>query len=309
MRHRGPSAIGRRAHSAATGRHRAAAVPPYPWLRVAGSVSLATMVPVAGAWVAVGAIGFNLSGTPTSPDASGTARPAEAPNQVVRTASPSIVVKRSPSPSLDAVARAGTRTPLPRHLGEAPARVSVQDSTAGAAAKHRADQMPEPSPAPTVAGRHRADTGDQPSTAPSGDEQQDSGQHAGQHGGSEDGGSPESSPESNPGSSPDDSRGEGHAYGHDRSESNGHAYGHDEKQDGAGRGNGSAGGAQGGSQGSQAGGSQDGASDSSDDGSADSSDGSAGGGSNSSAGEPDHGQSSGQSNGQGNGQGSGHADH
>jgi hypothetical protein len=134
-------------------------------------VGLATLVPVTGAWVAVGDVSVHLSGPSTSHSIAGSSLPAGSPDRARPTASATLVLSRSPSPSLDAVSRSAMRTPA--HEGRTTPRVTVPLSPGTQpSARHRADQAPEAAPTPAVAGRHRADNEDR-STAPhrEGDEQ------------------------------------------------------------------------------------------------------------------------------------------
>jgi hypothetical protein len=250
MRHRGNSASARRVHrAAATGRHRGPSAPPYPWLRVAGTVGLATLVPVTGGWVAVGAIGFDLSDPLSPQQAVGSALRAGTASHAVQAASPSAVLNRSPSPSLQAVATSARRVALSDHRGRMPAPVTVSAGpTTPPEVKHRADRTAESSPTPAVGGRHRADTGDGPVTTR---ERDDGDQRYPDDGQDQGSGSPDSGsagPENGAG------HGEGHADTHDGGDSNGHGYGHDDDS-GAGDGpdGAQAGGQAGGQDGGQAG--------------------------------------------------------
>ena len=185
----------------ATGRHRSQPVPAYPWLRVAGTVGLATLVPFTGGWVAVAAISLDLGGPSPSHDAAGSVVPAGAPSRTLQTASPSVVLSRSSTPSLEAVTRV----------------------------RHRAERLTEASPAPDVGGRHRRDTAEGSSTTPHSDDQQRTGdypQHTGdgRGSGSAAGGSPGSDADGGHGGG--GHGGGGRAHGHDRGEPNGNGYGH-----------------------------------------------------------------------------------
>lgn len=224
-------------------------MPGYPWLRAAGTVGLATVVPFTGGWVAVAAITAEHGGPSTTHSASGRVLAADSPNFSQQTASPAVVLNRSLSPSLEEVSRSAGRTPLEDPVGRMTARVQVPAGpTAQPSVKHRADSSDEPSPTAVVGGRHRAGTDQDPSTT-SGDSQgsgSDSGSDSGSNSGS-DSGQPQGSGSESGGSpaSQDNGRhGEGgNAYGHDRAQSQGgSAYGQDNgnsgqadsSQDGAG---------------------------------------------------------------------------
>jgi len=238
MRHRDDSAMARRAPRkapraprrvprpaappAASGRHRAQPVPGYPWLRTAGTVGLATLVPVTGAWVAVGDVSVHLN-RPSTAHIAGSALPAGTPDRAQPTAAATLVLSRSPSPSLDAVARSGQRTAA--HAERMTPRVTVPPSSGTEpSARHRADRAPEASPAPAAAGRHRADTEEDRSTTPHRGGNREEGRQTGADGGDSGGGSN--------GRRTSERSDRGHAYGHDRggSDPNGHGSGRDRSE-------------------------------------------------------------------------------
>jgi hypothetical protein len=222
MRHRGTSAVARRVQRpSATARHRARPVPAYPWLRAAGTVGLATLVPFTGGWVAVAAISFDASNPSTSHHTAGSVVPVGTPNVALHTAPRPVVLSRSPSSSLDAVTRWDRRMPIDRHLGQMPAPTTVSAGpAAGPLTRHRADHMEDASRTPAVGGRHRADTDEEPAPTShrDGDDQGHTVGGQGQGNGSEDG--------AGAGSQGTGGHGEGaQAHGHDADGSNGQANG------------------------------------------------------------------------------------
>jgi hypothetical protein len=209
-------------------------VPAYPWLRAAGTVGLATLVPFTGGWVAVAAISFDGSSPSTSHNTAGSMVPAGTPNVALHTASRPDVLSRSPSSSLDAVTRSGRRMPVDRHLGQMPGPTTVSAGpNARPSTRHRADQVEDASRTPAVGGRHRADTDEEPATTSfrDGDDQGHTGGGQRQGDGSEDG--------AGAGSRGNGGHGEGaQAHGHDadgsNGQSNGHANGHGDGRAGRG---------------------------------------------------------------------------
>lgn len=238
MRHRGQRTMARRVQrpAATASRHRAQPAHAYPWLRAAGTVGLATLVPVTGGWIAVSAIGFDgfdFGAPSTTHNRADSGLPAGTRDGALPTASSAVVLSRSPSPSLEAAARMGQRMPVGSHVGQMPDRVGVDvgstsptDATEGTSAKHRAAQMPSDSPTPSASGRHRADDPQEPST------------NDGEHPGHTDGG----------GGAQGDRPGAGHAnqgaddggqhgggapaYGHDRGGPSSRGYGEDRADNG-----------------------------------------------------------------------------
>lgn len=217
MRHRGNSATARRRveRPTATGRHRARPASAYSRSRAAAIVGLAALVPVTGGWVAAGVIGFDLNGPVSPDDKPGSALPVGTPNDV-RSASASVVLSRSPSPSLDAVTRSAQRRPVSAHGGQSPVPDTVSAVPTSPPGKHRGSAEPESAPSHTAAGRHRADTSDDVSKTPQRDGADGQRANRGRKSANE------SEGDASPGSRDNGRSGEGHDSRHDRGESNGH---------------------------------------------------------------------------------------